>query len=117
MCPSDVSAQPVAKDFKALSDLVQLGCELANAVVAAPKPLTVASLTGLLPLLPQIEALASEVGEIPSELGELDETEVEALLAQIGKVLSVGNDKAEAIVVEALKVAADVVELFKAIKS
>lgn len=117
MSPSDSAAPVVAPSFKALSDLVSMVCELINAVVAAPKPLTVASLSGLLPLLPQIEAFAMEAGDVPAELGELDEAEIEALLSQVGKVLSLSNAKAEAVVIGALKLLADGAELVKAIKS
>lgn len=115
---SDPVAPVVASpSFKALSDLIVLLCELANAIAVAPKPLSIASLSGLLPLLPQIETLGGEAGQIPAELEELDEEEAESLLGQVGSTLSLSNAKAEAVVVEVLKVAVDVVELLKAIKS
>lgn len=103
--------------FKALEDAVSLVAQLANAVIAAPKPLTVGSLSGLLPLLPQIEALAPEFSQILPELEEVDLAESEALLAEIVGAINVGDEKAKEVIAASLKLLVDGIELAKVLKS
>jgi hypothetical protein len=113
MSPSDAV---VAPSFKALEDLVVLISSLARAVVAAPKPLQVADLSMLLPLLPSIEALAGELGDLPGELHDLDEEEAVKLVGVVAAHLSVPDAHAEAVIEASFKAAVAVLELGKAIK-
>lgn len=115
MSPSD-AVVPAVQSFKAVEDLVGLVAELANAVIAAPKPLTVASLSMLLPLIPQVEVLAGEIGDLGSQFSALTEAEGEALVLKVGSLLSLKDEHASAVVEASLKLAVAGLELISAIK-
>ena len=111
------AAAPAApQSFKSIEDLVGLLCGIASAVVAAPKPLTVASLGELLPLLPQIEAVVAELGDIPKEIGAMTFAEGTALVAIIASKLSVADAKAVAIINASLQLVQAGAALAAAIK-
>ena len=112
-----VPAAPVVKNLKPLQDLLSVAVQVANAVVAAPKPITLASLELLLPLLPQIEALSTEVSQIPTSLKELDAGDAENILTGLQQSLNLGATKAEAVALAGLKVCADLVGLLQAINA
>lgn len=103
--------------FKAVSDLASLICSIANTVLSAPKPLSIASLSLILPLLPQIEVVAGEIGLVPSEISQLDAPSLEALLAQVGSQLKLESAKASSVVAASLQVIASGFSLAAALKS
>lgn len=104
--------------FKGLSDLIGLVMSVAKLIVDAPKPLNLGSLSLIFPLLPQLEALSGEIGDIPSELKEVDSAEAEALLEQVIAGLPLDSDpKAKAIASAALKVVVDGFDLVKSIQA
>lgn len=103
--------------FKAVSDLASLICSIANSVISATKPLSIASLSLILPLLPQIEVVAGEISLVPSEIGQLDAASAEALLAQVASQLQLENAKASAVVAASLQVITAGFSLASALKS
>ena len=113
-----VAAAPIAApSFKSLEDLVSLLTGVASAVIAAPKPLSVASLSELLPLLPQIEAVVAESGDLPSEVKAMTYGEGVALVGIIGAKLSVADAKAVAVIDASLKLVSAAMDLAAAIKA
>ena len=115
-----MSGQPVvpaAPSFKSLEDLVGLVSKMASAIIAAPKPLSVSDLTVLLPLFPQIEQVLGELGDIPTELGEMNYAEGSALVAIVAANLSVADAKAIAVINASLQLISSGIALVKAVKA
>ena len=113
-----VPAAPAApQSYKSLEDLVGLLSGIAAAVIAAPKPLTVADLSQLLPLLPQMETVVGELGDIPAELKAMTYGEGTALVAIIASKLSVADAKAVAIINASLQLVQAGMALAAAIKA
>lgn len=111
-----IPAPFVPVSYKSLEDLVSLMAGVASAVIAAPKPLTLSSLSELLPLLPQIELVVSELGDLPKEIGEMSFSEGTNLVGIIAAKLSVADAKAVAIINASLQLVAASMSLVSAIK-
>lgn len=102
--------------YKGIEDLVSLVADVALAIIKAPKPLQVAELGLLLPLLPEMELAMSELGEIPSEIGSMSYEEGISLIGIIAAKLAVDEPKAVAVIGASLKMIAAGKDLLAAIK-
>ena len=114
MSSSPAVAAP--QSFKSVEDLVGLIVQITNAVIAAPKPLTGASLSELLPMLPQIETVFGELSALPQELGAMTFAEGTALVGIVGANLKLTDAKAIAVINASLQLVASAVALATAIK-
>ena len=106
-----------APSFKSLEDLVGLISKVASAIIAAPKPLSVADLSVLLPLLPQMEQVLGELGDLPKEIGEMNYAEGSALVSIIAANLSVTDAKAISVINASLQLISSGIALVKAVQA
>lgn len=104
------------QEFKDLIDLA-LALVEAGLEVSADKKIDVTDLAAIMKVIPLVGPAVEHIGDIPSELGDLDADEAGELVAHVMGRLAIDNAKAALVVNKSLKTILAVFELFKAIKA
>lgn len=104
------------KELKELVDLALTGVEV-GVKASADGKVDVQDLGLLLTLVPTVGPAIDGIGEIPGELADLSTEEAAELVAHVMAKLAVDDAKAREVIEKALKAAAAVYALVKAIKA
>lgn len=99
----------------ALLGLVIDGLNIGVAVAKEGK-VSVADLPKLMTLIPDLEPAFADIGDVPTELSQLDEQTAADVVAFVMQKLQIADAHATAVANAALKAAVSVFELVKAIK-
>lgn len=112
-----VKAAAESVGIKNIVEVIAFGAAVAKALAEAKKndgKIDFADIGQLFPVVPLLAPMIDGIGEVPKELGDLDEVELEALMAEVSKVLgSESNAKLVMQIKAGLKFAHAAYELFK----
>lgn len=88
-------AAPKATGVQNALEVVRFGVALAEAIekAKADGKLGLEDLGLLFPMAPLVVPMIDGIGQVPKELGDLDQAELELLIAEAGKILGGANAK------------------------